>query len=118
MHRAILHLEIRGFLVAIERLKNSRLNEKPIIIGGLNTRALVMACSAEANAYGIYPSMPIKQAKAICPEALFIKADPDAYLYHAQIIRDIIAEASPLYEQGGLNEFYIDLTGLEKYFGL
>jgi len=61
--------------------------------------------------------MPMLLAKRLCPQALIIKGDSDAYGKYSQIITEIIAEEAPLFEKSSIDEFYIDVTGMDKHFG-
>ena len=64
IERSVLHLDLDTFFVSVERLKNSRLNEKPVIIGGISDRGVVSGCSYEARKYGVSSAMPMKMARS------------------------------------------------------
>jgi DNA polymerase-4 len=68
--RSVLHLDLDTFFVSVERLKNNRLNGKPVIIGGISDRGVVSSCSYEARKYGVSSAMPMKMARNMCPDAL------------------------------------------------
>lgn len=113
----ITHMDLDSFFVSVERLKNSALNGKPVIIGGNSDRGVVASCSYEARAFGIHSAMPMKQAKQLCPNAILIRGDSQLYSDYSKDVTSIIAESVPLYEKSSIDEFYIDLTGMEKFFG-
>jgi DNA polymerase IV len=113
----ITHMDLDSFFVSVERLKNSALNGKPVIIGGNSDRGVVASCSYEARAFGIHSAMPMKQAKQLCPNAIIIRGDSQLYSDYSKDVTSIIAESVPLYEKSSIDEFYIDLTGMEKFFG-
>ena len=113
----ITHMDLDSFFVSVERLKNSTLNGKPVIIGGNSDRGVVASCSYEARAFGIHSAMPMKQAKQLCPNAIIIRGDSQLYSDYSKDVTSIIAESVPLYEKSSIDEFYIDLTGMEKFFG-
>jgi DNA polymerase IV len=109
-------MDLDTFFVSVERLHDSRLEGKPILIGGVTDRGVVAACSYEARAYGVHSAMPMKRAKELCPEAIQIRGNSGAYTKCSQDVTEIIKEAVPLYEKTSIDEFYIDLTGLDKFF--
>ena len=113
----ITHMDLDSFFVSVERLKNSALDGKPVIIGGNRDRGVVASCSYEARSFGIHSAMPMKQAKQLCPNAIIIRGDSQLYSDYSKDVTNIIAESVPLYEKSSIDEFYIDLTGMEKFFG-
>jgi DNA polymerase-4 len=116
-NRAILHMDLDTFFVSVERLQNSSLNGKPVIIGGMSDRGVVASCSYEARRFGVHSAMPMKMAKRLCPQAIFLRGDMDAYTRQSKLVTDVIKESSPMYEKASIDEFYLDLTGMDKYFG-
>ncbi len=116
-NRNIAHFDLDTFFVSVERLLNSKLNNKPVIIGGEGDRSVVASCSYEARSFGVHSAMPLKMAKMLCPDAIFIKGDMDLYSKYSRIVTEIIAESAPVYEKASIDEHYIDLTGLERFFG-
>jgi len=96
---------------------DSRLKGKPVLIGGSSDRGVVAACSYEARAYGIHSAMPMKNAKRLCPEALIVRGDYEQYSKYSNMVTDIVKESVPLYEKSSIDEFYMDLTGMDRFFG-
>ncbi|HOP00431.1 MAG TPA: DNA polymerase IV [Bacteroidales bacterium] len=115
--RSILHLDLDTFFVSVERLKNSRLSGKPVIIGGFSDRGVVASCSYEARRYGVSSAMPMKMARMMCPEAIVIRGDHEAYSNYSRMVTEIIAERAPLYEKSSIDEHYIDMTGMDRFYG-
>lgn len=115
--RAVLHLDLDSFFVSVECLKNSDFLGKPLLIGGTSARGVVASCSYEARRFGIHSAMPMKMALRLCPDALVIRGDMDSYSKYSSIVTDIIAEDAPTYEKSSIDEFYLDLSGMDKYFG-
>lgn len=113
----IIHLDLDTFFVSVERLRNSSLIGKPILIGGSSDRGVVASCSYEARKYGIHSAMPMKMARQLCPEAILVRGDMDAYSSFSQKVTDIIAENAPSFEKASIDEHYIDASGLDKFFG-
>ena len=116
--RSIVHMDLDTFFVSCERLLDSRLNNKPILIGGTSDRGVVASCSYEARKFGIHSAMPMRMAKQRCPEAIVIKGNSSTYTKYSRMVTDIIKEASPLYEKSSIDEFYIDFTGMDRFHGV
>lgn len=117
MQRNIVHLDLDTFFVSVERLANPKLAGKPVIIGGLSDRGVVASCSYEARAYGVHSAMPMKMAHQLCSEAVFIRGDMEQYSKYSNLVTGIIEEAAPVYEKASIDEHYIDITGLDRFFG-
>ena len=116
-HRAIVHMDLDTFFVSCERLLDSRLNDKPILIGGTTDRGVVAACSYEARKYGIHSAMPMKLARQLCPESIVIRGNSATYAQKSEEVTDIIREVVPLFEKTSVDEFYVDLSGMDRFFG-
>lgn len=118
MHsRSILHLDLDAFFVSVECLRDSQLIGKPLIIGGRSDRGVVSSCSYEARRFGVHSAMPIRLAERLCPQALIISGDMDAYSNYSRTVTEIIRHWSPVFEKSSIDEFYIDLTGMDRFFG-
>ncbi|HDZ42287.1 MAG TPA: DNA polymerase IV [Bacteroidetes bacterium] len=118
MERTILHMDIDTFFVSVERLKNSRLNGLPVIIGGVSDRGVVAGCSYEARRYGVSSAMPMRMARKLCPDAVFIRGDMESYSKYSRTVTDIIAEKAPAYEKASVDEHYIDMTGMDRFYSI
>ena len=112
----IIHMDLDTFFVSVERLLDSRLNGRPVLIGGVTDRGVVAACSYEAREYGVHSAMPMKRAKELCPEAIQIRGNSGTYSKYSEMVTDIIKETVPVYEKTSIDEFYADLTGLDKFY--
>jgi DNA polymerase-4 len=117
MERTIVHLDLDTFFVSVERLMNSALAGKPVIIGGTGDRGVVASCSYEARAFGVHSAMPVKMAKYLCPQALFIRGDYEQYEKYSAMVTGIIQEVAPVVEKASIDEHYLDLTGMDQFFG-
>lgn len=115
--RNIVHLDLDSFFVSAERLQNSKLIGKPVIIGGLSDRGVVASCSYEARKFGVHSAMPMRMARQLCNDAIVIRGDMDLYSKYSNIVTEIIRDRSPVYEKASIDEHYIDLTGMERFFG-
>lgn len=117
MNRSVVHMDLDTFFVSVERKINSKLIGKPVLVGGTGDRGVVASCSYEARAFGVHSAMPMKTARMLCPEAIVVRGDHEAYSQHSHEITEIIKENVPLYEKTSIDEFYIDLTGMDRFFG-
>jgi DNA polymerase-4 len=115
-NRHIAHLDMDSFFVSVERLHHSALRDKPLIVGG-GERGVVMACSYETRKFQVHSGMPMKMARRLCPEAIVIRGDYENYSRHSRLITDIVHDNVPLFEKASIDEFYVDLTGMDKFFG-
>ncbi|MEF3078433.1 DNA polymerase IV [Winogradskyella poriferorum] len=116
-NRSIVHMDLDTFFVSCERLKDSRLNGKPVLIGGTSDRGVVASCSYEARKFGVHSAMPMRMAKQLCPEAIILRGNSGIYTKFSNDVTDVIKESVPFYEKTSIDEFYIDLTGMDKFFG-
>jgi DNA polymerase-4 len=116
-HRHIAHFDLDAFFVSVECLKNSRLKGRPLLVGGTGDRGVVAACSYEARKFGIHSAMPIRLARRLCPEAIVIRGDMESYSKYSHLITEIMQDSVPLFEKASIDEFYIDLSGMDKFFG-
>lgn len=117
MERNILHLDLDTFFVSVERLHNSSLAGKPIIVGGTSDRGVVASCSYETRLFGVYSGMSVKLAKQLCPQAIIVRGDYDSYSKFSGMVTDILKEGLPVVEKASIDEHYCDLTGMDRYLG-
>jgi DNA polymerase-4 len=110
-------MDLDTFFVSCERLKDSRLIGKPVLIGGTSDRGVVASCSYEARTFGVHSAMPMRMAKQLCPEAIVLRGNSGIYSKFSENVTDVIKESVPLYEKSSIDEFYIDLTGMDKFYG-
>src|SRR3954452_15249611 len=115
--RHIAHFDLDAFFVSVEQLRNPKLKGKPVIVGGSSDRGVVTSCSYEARRYGVHSAMPVKHALRLCSHAVVVKGDYEAYSQYSKIVADVIRDSVPLFEKSSIDEFYIDLTGMDKHFG-
>ncbi|MGG7663066.1 DNA polymerase IV [Dyadobacter sp. BHUBP1] len=115
MNRAILHFDLDTFFVSVERKQDSRLKNKPILVGGTGDRGVVAACSYETRQFGVHSGMPMKMARMLCPEATVIRGNGEAYSKQSKEVSEIISQSVPVFEKASIDEFYADLSGMDKY---
>ncbi|WP_297797871.1 DNA polymerase IV [uncultured Eudoraea sp.] len=117
MQKTILHLDLDTFFVSVERLINSELQNKPLLVGGTSDRGVVAACSYETRGFGIHSGMPMKMARELCPEAVVIRGNAGTYSKHSDLVTEIIKGQVPVFEKSSIDEFYADLSGMDRFFG-
>ncbi len=110
-------MDLDTFFVSVERLIDSGLNNKPVIIGSLSDRGVVASCSYEARQFGVHSAMPMKMALNLCRDATVIRGDMDLYSKYSRLVTDVIAEKAPLYEKASVDEHYLDITGMDRFWG-
>ena len=115
MERTVLHLDLDTFFVSVERLIHPQLEGKPVIVGGMGDRGVVSTCSYEARRFGVHSAMPMKMAKQLCAQAVFIRGDMELYSRYSRLVTDIIADAAPVFEKMSIDEHYLDLTGMDRF---
>lgn len=110
-------MDLDAFFVAVECKKAPKLKGLPLIVGGSSRRGVVAACSYEARKFGVHSAMPMYLALQLCPDAKVISGDMEAYSQNSHLVTEIIADKAPAFEKSSIDEFYIDATGLDRYFG-
>ena len=115
--RAIIHMDLDAFFVSVECLRDSRLTGLPLIIGGSKTRGVVTSASYEARKFGVHSAMPTRMAMKLCPDAKVISGDMEAYSFYSKMVTAVIADEAPIFEKASIDEFYIDVSGMDKFFG-
>jgi DNA polymerase-4 len=113
--RTIIHLDLDSFFVSVERLLDSSLLGKPVIIGGTSDRGVVASCSYEARVFGVHSAMPIMKAKQLCPHGTYVRGKMDQYSKYSRIVTNILEERAPLVEKASIDEHYLDISGMDKY---
>ncbi|MBS1611663.1 MAG: DNA polymerase IV [Bacteroidetes bacterium] len=117
MQSYILHMDLDSFFVSVERLFDPSLIGKPVIVGGSGDRGVVSSCSYEARQFGVHSAMSGKRAKQLCPHGIFLRGRMEEYSNYSRRVTEIIADRAPLFEKASIDEFYVDLTGMDRFFG-
>jgi DNA polymerase-4 len=115
--KTIVHMDLDSFFVSVECLLNPSLKGKPVIVGGTGDRGVVSSCSYEARKFGVHSAMPMAQAIRLCPKGIVIRGSYEEYSKHSRIVTQIIEDNAPLYEKTSIDEFYLDISGLDRFFG-
>jgi DNA polymerase-4 len=114
--RYIAHFDLDSFFVSVEVINDPTLKGKAVIVGGSKDRGVVTTCSYEARKFGVRSAMPMKQAMKLCPHAIIVRGTRGEYSKYSRMVTDLIAAKAPLFEKASIDEFYIDLTGMDKFF--
>jgi len=117
MNRTVLHLDLDTFFVSVERLMNPTLEHRPVIVGGMGDRGVVSTCSYEARRFGVHSAQPMRMARQLCPQAVFIRGDMELYSRYSRLVTAIIADRAPIFEKTSIDEHYVDITGMDRFFG-
>ena len=112
----IAHFDLDSFFVSVEILKDASLKGKPVIVGGQNEKGIVTTCTYEARKFGVHSAMPMKTAMRLCPQAIVVSGNYPEYSKYSKWVTDIIASKAPLFEKASIDEFYLDLHGMDKFF--
>jgi len=116
-NNTIVHLDLDTFFVSVERLRDSALIGKPVIIGGLSDRGVVASCSYEARQFGVHSAMPMRMALNLCRDATVIRGDMDEYSRRSREVTEVIASCAPVYEKASIDEHYLDISGMDRFIG-
>jgi DNA polymerase IV len=114
--RMIAHFDLDAFFVSVECINDPSLKGKPLLVGGHSDRGVVAACSYEARKFGIHSAMPMRTAKKLCPHAIVVGGSRNDYSRYSRWVTEIIAAKAPLFEKASIDEFYLDLTGMDRFF--
>lgn len=112
----IAHMDLDAFFVEVECLNNPGLRGNPLIVGGSRERGVVTTCSYEARKFGVHSAMPMNKAMQLCPQAIVLQGTRGEYSRYSRWVTEIIAAKAPLFEKASIDEFYIDLGGMDRFF--
>lgn len=110
-------MDLDAFYVSCTLLKMPELVGKPVVIGGTSNRGVVISASYEARKYGVQSSMPSGYARRLCPDAIFLQGDFEMFTYYSNLVNEVIAEQAPVLERASIDEFYMDVSGMDRFYG-
>ena len=116
MTRIIFHCDLDCFFAAVEIRDNPEYKYKPVIIGadpkGGEGRGVVATCSYEARKFGLHSAMPISKAYRLCPHGIYLKPNHEKYYQTSKEVMEVLRSYSPIFQQMGIDEAYLDITGI------
>src|SRR3712207_3275215 len=115
MQRCVAHLDMDAFYVSVELMRRPELRGRPVVVAGSGPRAVVTTASYEARRFGIFSATPAARARQLCPKAVFIQPDFDAYRARSRDVMETLRREIDRVEVVGLDEAYLDLSGYDRY---
>ena len=115
--RRILHVDMDAFFSAVEQKRRPELVGKPVVVGGEGDptkRGVVSTASYEARKFGIHSAMPLRTALKLCPDAIFLPVDYKEYSRVSEEVKGILREFSPIMEDVGIDEAFLDISSIDK----
>jgi len=114
MERCIAHVDMDAFYVSVELRRHPELRGKPVVVAGSGLRAVVTTASYEARRFGVFSATPAERARRLCPEAVFLPPDFELYRARSREVMAVLNDHVGRVEVVGLDEAYLDLSGLER----
>ena len=108
--RVVAHLDIDAFYASVELRRRPELRGQPVIVAGSGPRAVVTTASYEARRYGVDSAMPAARARALCPQAIVLAPDIEAYRATSAEVWGIVRSRVAVIQQTGIDEAYLDLS--------
>ena len=108
--RVIAHLDIDAFYASVELRRHPELRGRPVIVAGSGPRAVVTTASYEARRFGVDSAMPAARARALCPAAVVLAPDFEAYRRVSSEVWGLVRERVAVIQHAGIDEAYLDLS--------
>jgi len=117
--RTVLHVDLDAFFAAVEQRDHPEWRDRPLVVGmgGTNDRGVVSAASYEARAFGVHSAMPIRTAKRLCPDCIFVPVRGAAYQAASRSVMAILRRFTPLVQPISIDEAFLDVTASRALFG-
>ena len=112
--RCIAHVDMDAFYVSVELARRPQLRGLPVVVAGTGPRAVVTTASYEARRFGVFSATPAERARRLCPQAVFLPPDFEAYRERSREVMSVVREHVDAVEVVGLDEAYLDLSGFER----
>jgi len=118
--RTILHVDLDSFFPSVEVREHPELRDLPVVVGADpkegSGRGVVSSASYEARKYGVRSAMPISRAWKLCPHCVYLRPHFDLYVKASNSIMKILRSHADRFEQGGIDEAYLDISNRVKDF--
>jgi DNA polymerase-4 len=112
----VLHVDMDAFYASVSLLAHPELRGQPVIVGG-GSRGVVLSATYEARAHGVHSAMPMMRARRMCPRAVVLAPDHDAYARASQGVMEVFRSITPLVEPISLDEAFLDVRGAARRLG-
>ncbi len=112
-----MHIDMDAFFAAVEEKRDPSLCGRPVVIGGggnPSQRGVVSTANYEARKYGIHSAMPLRTAFKLCPRAVFLPVDYEAYVTASHEFKSVLLAVTPLMENAGIDEAFLDISDLPQ----
>ena len=111
-------IDLDAFFAQIEQYETPEYRGQPVIIGGKpGGRGVVSTASYEARIFGVHSAMPINMAHRLCPDGIYLRSDMAKYTEYSKRICEVLYNITPVVDQASVDEFYLDLSGMERLAG-
>lgn len=113
----ILHLDMDCFFASVEIREDPSLRGSAVIVGGLGNRGVVTSATYQARASGVRAGQPIREARARCPDAVFLQGRHSLYSEYSRQVMAILSKTTPAVEQVSIDEAFLDVAGATRRLG-
>jgi len=118
LHRHILHLHIPAFSIAVARVCQPKLRDRPVVIAlPQSERTLILSVSPEARKEGIRSGLPLGKARKLCPDLTVLPPNPERTEKACRALSSVVSQYTPIWEPSRPGHLYLDLTGTERLWG-